>query len=131
MVETVRVLLADDHAHVRAQLRARLARESFLEIVGEAGNASQVVAAISQSEPDILLIDPMMRDGLGVAALKQIAERFPQVAIVVLTAAADTALNMELRQAGVRQILNKSIDSNLLIETLDKIKNEIHNHSSP
>ncbi len=124
-MDAVKILLADDHANVRAQLKARLAREAYLQIVGEAANSSQTVECVQAHEPDVLLIDPVMRDGLGLEAVRQIAERDTPPIIVALTAAADTALVLELRGAGVRHILNKNIDSRQLVETLAQVKSEI------
>lgn len=124
-MDAVRILLADDHAIVRDQLSARLAREPGLALVGEASSSSQVIESSQIFQPHILLIDPIMRDGLGVEVIRQIALELPAITTVVLTAAADTALVLELRRAGVRHILSKNIATQELIETIQKIKNEI------
>jgi DNA-binding NarL/FixJ family response regulator len=129
-MDAVKVLLADDHANVRAQLKARLAREAYLHIVGEATNSSQTIECVQAHEPDVLLIDPVMRDGLGLEAVRRIAERDAPPIIVVLTAAADTALVLELRDAGVRHILNKNLDSRQLVETLSQVKLEIERRTA-
>lgn len=114
----IRILLADDHMKVRAQIRARLSHEPGFVIIGEAENSAQAVECALAARPDIVLIDPMMQDGLGLEATRQIASRLPETAVVVLTAFADTAQCIELRKAGTRQILNKGIESQRLVQAL-------------
>ncbi len=117
----IRILLADDHQNVRMQVRARLLREPDFEIVAEAINSSEVLERALLAKPQIVLIDPMMRDGLGVQSVQRLATCIPEVAIVVLIAVADTALQMELRRMGARQILNKGLASAQLVTTLREI----------
>ncbi len=124
-MKPIRILLADDHPSVRAQIRARLSHESCFEIVGEAENSTQTVECAMTLKPHLVLIDPMMRDGLGIEATRQITTRLPQTAIVVLTAFADTAQRIELRKAGVRDILNKGIESQRLVETLRELGDSV------
>lgn len=115
---TISILLADDHPGVRSQIRTRLSHEADLMIVGEADNSTQAVECALAARPDIVLIDPMMRDGLGLDATRQIASRLPGTSIVVLTAFADTAQRIELRKAGAKYILNKGVESQRLVEIL-------------
>jgi DNA-binding NarL/FixJ family response regulator len=117
----IQILLADDHPGVRAQIRARLSHEPGLVIIGEAENSAQAVECALAARPHVVLIDPMMRDGLGLEATRQIAARLPQTAVVVLTAFADTAQRIELRKAGTRHILNKGIESQRLVAILNEL----------
>lgn len=117
----IRILLADDHAGVRAQIRARLSHEASFVIIGEADNSTLAVECALAAKPHVVLIDPMMRDGLGLEATRQIAARLPKTAVIVLTAFADTAQRIELRKAGTRYILNKGIESQHLVEILKEM----------
>ena len=120
-MKSIRILLADDHPGVRAQIRTRLGHEPVFEVVGEAENSAQAVECALALRPNVVLIDPMMRDGLGIDATRQIAAHLPETAVVVLTAFADTAQRIELRKAGTRAILNKGIESQRLVETLREL----------
>ncbi len=120
-MEPIRILLADDHAGVRAQIRMRLSHEPAFEIVAEAEDSARAVECAMLLKPHIVLIDPMMRDGLGLDATRQIASRLPDTAVVVLTAFTDTAQRIELRKAGTRYILNKGIESQRLVEILHEM----------
>ncbi len=120
-MESIRILLADDHASVRARIRERLCHEVSIRIVGEAETSAQAVECALALRPDVVLIDPMMRDGLGLEATRQIAARLPDTAVIVLTAFADTAQTIELRKAGTRYILNKGIESRRLVDILHEM----------
>lgn len=111
-----RIVLADDHAEVQKQLEARLRRESDFEVVGLAVNSIQTLQEANVKHPDLLLIDPIMRDGLGIATLKQICS-VSNVKVIVLTAFVDTELEMKLNQMNIKKIFVKGIlFSQLLLE---------------
>ncbi len=114
----IRLLLADDHPDVLAQLASRFRREPGIELVGQAENSAQAIALSLAEKPDVLLIDPIMRDRLGLNALKQIIRRCPSTQLIVLTAVVDTALQIELRKLGVSQILIKGLETSQLLQTI-------------
>src|SRR5512139_1884683 len=114
----IRILLVDGHENVRTQIRARLAREPDFVIAGEAATSELAQELAQSARPDLILIDPIMRDGHGLLALQQIAQASPQTVLVVLTAFSDTSLQMDLRRAGVSQILDKGIASERLVDII-------------
>ncbi len=120
-MKRIRILLADDHLPVRAQVFARLVREPDFEIVAVADNSGQAVEWALKTKPEIVVIDPVMRAGLGIQAICSIAAKLSNTAVIVLTACLDTAQRMELEKAGVRRILNKGIASCEFVEILREI----------
>ena len=114
----IRILLSDDHPLVREQLAARLTRETNFELVGVAASSRETWQALELMHPHVLLIDPLMRDGLGLATLRQVHASFPGLVIVVLTVYVDTALNMHFQGMGIQHILTKGIASSELISKL-------------
>ena len=114
----IRILLADDHAHVREQLTARLNREPDIELVGVAADSLQALQMAQLHQPDLLVIDPMMRDGLGVATLRQLHASLPNMIIVVLTAVVDTTLKIRLKEMRMEHILSKGIPTSELLTEL-------------
>ena len=114
----IRILLSDDHPLVRAQLAARLTRETDFELVGVAATSRETWQELALMQPHVLLMDPLMRDGLGLATLRQVHASFPGLVIVVLTVYVDTALNMHFQGMGIRHILTKGIASSELIAEL-------------
>jgi len=114
----IRILLADDHRIVREQLANRLSREADFEIVGTASSSRETLQEMQPIRPHVLLIDPLMRDGIGLATLRQIRVNFPDLVIVVLTAYVDTALRIKFQEMGVQRVLTKGILSSQLIAEL-------------
>jgi DNA-binding NarL/FixJ family response regulator len=114
----IRILLADDHSIVREQLAVRLSWEPDFEIVGVASTSRETFQNIQMTHPHILLMDPLMRDGLGVATLRQVRASFPELAIVVLTAYVDTMLNMHFQKMGIQHILTKGVSTSRLLAEL-------------
>jgi len=97
----VRVLLADDHAVVRAGIRNALEELANLEIVGEVGDGPALFEALAQMQPDCLLIDVTMPDFEPVAAIRQIRARYLDMRILVVSAYDDDVYVHGLLGAGV------------------------------
>jgi len=83
---THRILLAEDHAILRAGIRALLALDPDLEVVGEAEDGLQAVAQVKVLLPDLVLIDLSMPLMNGTEALRQIKSRYPGIRVIVMTA---------------------------------------------
>jgi RNA polymerase sigma factor (sigma-70 family) len=81
----IRVVVADDHAIVRAGIRALLSYERDVEIVAEVGDGQEAVAAVSKHAPDVLLLDLSMPGGNGVEAIRQVHTRCPRTRVLVLS----------------------------------------------
>jgi DNA-binding NarL/FixJ family response regulator len=79
------------------------------ELVGIASHSLEALQIAIDKQPGVLLIDPMMRDGLGLAVLAQVTARIPQTKIVILTAIIETTLDMQLRALGISHILMKGV----------------------
>ena len=117
----IRILIVDDHVKVRTQISNRLSREGDLLIIGQAGSCEEIDALSSEIKPDVVLIDPEMSDCEGLSGLELVRDHFPEANIVVLTAVADTAMQVELRKVGVQNVLSKGIESQYLIQTIREV----------
>lgn len=80
-----RILIAEDHTLLRVGLRALLAQEPDIEIVGEADNGRDAIRSISTLEPDLVLMDLTMPGTNGIEAIAEIKRRFPEIRVLVLT----------------------------------------------
>lgn len=114
----IRILLADDHPQVRDQLAARLRREPDFDLVGVAANSRSAMQITLAAQPDVLLIDPMMRDGMGLATVRRLVAENPSLAVVVLTAIIDTTLELQLQSLGVKNSLAKGVSTLELLAEL-------------
>jgi DNA-binding NarL/FixJ family response regulator len=114
----IRIFLADDHSIVREQLAIRLNSEPDLEVVGVASTSHETFQKIQMTHAHILLMDLLMRDGLGIATLQQVRANFSELVIVVFTAYVDTMLNMQFQKMGIRNIFTKGIAYSELLAAL-------------
>ena len=87
----IRVLLAEDHALVRAGVERLLATVGDIEVVGSASNGLEAVALASEHRPDVVLMDISMPELNGVEATRRIVAANEDVNVVVLTSFADRA----------------------------------------
>jgi DNA-binding NarL/FixJ family response regulator len=101
-----RVLLADDHARLRAALRDLL-EESGFEVVGECGDGADAVARARQLEPDIVVIDLRMPVVNGLDATRLIKDARPATQVVVLSAYESPELERQASGAGAFAFLDK------------------------
>lgn len=98
---TVRVLLADDHAIVRAGIRKTIEEIPDLLVVDEVGSGPHVLQALAHEVVDCLLIDVTMPDFEPITAIRQIRARYPQMRILVVSAFDDDVYVQGLLAAGV------------------------------
>lgn len=81
----IRVLIVDDHTIVRKGIRALLATEADIEVVGEAENGKAAIKQTAMLRPDVILIDLMMPEMDGIEAVRRITADFTETRILVLT----------------------------------------------
>jgi DNA-binding NarL/FixJ family response regulator len=118
-IRGLRVLVADDHAPTRDDVRRALAKGG-MEVCAEAADAAHAVQRALETKPDICLLDLRMPGG-GVAAAWEIAARLPTTKIVVLTVSDDDASLFGALRAGAVGFLVKDIDLNLLPRALQDV----------
>ena len=81
----IRVLIADDHALVRAGIRALVEKIDDMVVVGEAGRGSEALELVTQLKPNLMLLDITMPDGGGFDVLDQVTKKHPDIRVIVLT----------------------------------------------
>ena len=117
----IKVLIVDDHAIVRAGLRALIHSESTMEIAGEASGGYEAIDLVEKTQPDVLVLDLSMPDLDGIAVTKQIKPRFPNVRILILTIHEDQALLREAIKAGASGYILKHAAESELIAAIQRI----------
>lgn len=110
-MKKIRVLLVDDHALIRAGIRALLERVELLEVVGEAGDGHHALDLIEKLRPDVVLLDLTMPGLSGFEVLKITSEKFPDVHVIVLTVHDEEEYAFQALRAGAAGYLPKSAAS--------------------
>jgi NarL family two-component system response regulator LiaR len=121
MSDSIRVVIADDHAIVRGGIRALLATERDIDVVGEAADGHQAVIAAEQLRPDVMLMDLVMPELDGIAAIRQIAATLPEVRILVLTSFASDEQVFPAIQAGALGYLLKDSGPEDLVRAIREV----------
>ncbi len=115
MVDKIRILLVDDHAILRAGLRALLSAEPDIEVVSEAGNGLEAVAQTEKLSPDIVLMDITMPVMDGLEATRRIHQSCPEVKVLVLTIHdSEEYLFQILEAGGAGYLVKDSADTDLV-----------------
>lgn len=114
-MEKIRVLIADDHAVLRAGLRLLLNAQADMEVVGEASTGDQAVAEAKKLTPNIVLLDITMSGADGLDAVRRIKDDNPEVKVLALTMHDDESyLRQVLEGGGSGYVLKRSADTELL-----------------
>ena len=120
-VKPIRVLLIDDHALVRAGIRALIGQLEEVEVAGEAAGGREALRLIEELQPDIVLLDIAAPGMSGLEVLTESAKRFPQVRVIVLTVHEAAEYALGALRAGAAGYLPKSAASNELKEAIETV----------
>ena len=114
----IRLLLVDDHPLVRDGLKARLASEPDIEVVGEAGDAPEAIAALAAHAPTLVLMDIGMKDVNGIELTAMLLQRAPTLAVLMLSMYDSVEYAQRAMQAGARGYVLKDAPSSEIIAAL-------------
>jgi DNA-binding NarL/FixJ family response regulator len=118
----IRIVLADDHTIVREGLKQLLAAADGLEVVGEARDGHEVIAAVrGETEFDLLLLDMSMPGKSGIELIKQVKSERPKLRILVLSMHEERQYAIRAIRAGASGYLTKESASRQLVEAIRKV----------
>ena len=115
---TIRVLLADDQEMVRTGFRMILRAAQDIEVVGDARDGREAVAAVARDRPDVVLMDIRMPGLDGLAATREIRTRDSAVAVIILTTFDDDQYLYEALAAGASGFLLKDAPADDLVRAV-------------
>ena len=119
--DTIRVLVADDHAIVRKGICALLATEPRIDVVGEARDGNDAIAAAHRLQPDVILMDIVMPGVDGLEATRRLTGSHPQVRILVLTSFAGDDKIFPAIKAGALGYLLKDSGPEELVHAIQQV----------
>jgi len=112
---TIRVLVVDDHAVVRAGLRRVLDAEDDIETVGEAANAERAVFEALEARPDVVLMDVVMPGKTGIEGMPALLQALPDVKVLMLSMQDDPRYVREAFEAGASgYVLKEAADTDVV-----------------
>lgn len=117
----IRVLLADDHAIVRAGIRQLLELSGDIQIVAEASDGEIAQALIQQHHPDVAVLDIQMPKASGIEVTRWVRANIPEVGVLILTAYNDDPYVMAVLQAGANGYVLKTASPEELIQAVHDV----------
>ncbi len=117
----IRVFVADDQAIVRKGIRALLATEADIEVVGGAQNGQQAVDGARDLQPDVILMDLVMPEMDGIEAIRRIIARQPEARILVLTSFATDDKVFPAIKSGAMGYLLKDSEPEELVQAIHQV----------
>ncbi len=120
--KATQVLIVDDHRMVREGLRALLASEDDIEIVGEASSGEEALDRVRELMPDVVVMDLQMPGIGGLEAIRRVKDLSPATSIVVLTVDNAELVLLEAIRAGAAGYVLKDASAELLLQSIRLIK---------
>ncbi len=117
----IRVLLADDHAIVRAGLKEILADTGDIEVAGEAANGQEVLARVSAQDFDVAVLDLSMPGRNGIELIKLVKAEKPKLRILVLSMHSEEQYAVRALKAGASGYLSKESAADELVAAIRRI----------
>jgi DNA-binding NarL/FixJ family response regulator len=121
MSQTIRVLLVDDHAVVRAGIRQFLETASDIVVVAETDSGRSAQALLAQHQPDVAVLDLQLPDINGVELTRWLHSHYATIGILIVTAFDDDPYVTAALQAGADGYMLKTASPALLIEAVHKV----------
>jgi DNA-binding NarL/FixJ family response regulator len=116
--DIIKVILADDHAVVRAGVKAVLSSARDIQVIGEASNGREAVSLAERVDPDVIVMDLSMGEMDGITATAEMIEKKIRGKILILTMHAEDAYLVKVLEAGASGYLVKSAADRELVDAV-------------
>ncbi|BCP56927.1 DNA-binding response regulator [Streptococcus parasuis] len=120
-MNTIRVMLIDDHEMVRLGLKSYLNLQADVEVVAEAGDGEEGLTKALEVKPDVVVMDLVMPKMTGVEATLALLKEWPQAQIVILTSYLDNEKIYPVLEAGARGYMLKTSSADEILSAIRKV----------
>jgi DNA-binding NarL/FixJ family response regulator len=118
MKNGISLIIADDHEIFRDGLALMLSKQDNVKLVGQAGDGLELMRMVEETRPDMVLTDIKMPRMDGIAAAKQLLQKFPGMKIIALSMFEEEDLIVEMLEAGARGYLLKNADKKEILDAI-------------
>jgi two-component system response regulator DevR len=120
-IDSLRIMIVDDHEVVRFGLSNLLTRRSGWEVVAEAGTVTDAVRLADEQQPDVIVMDIRLSDGSGIDACREITNLHPNIKVIMLTSFAEDDLLFSAISAGAVGYVLKQVGNDDLVRAIETI----------
>ena len=120
-IDSLSIMVVDDHEVVRFGLSNLLTRQSGWQVVAEAGTMSDAIRLADEYEPDVIVMDIRLSDGSGIDACREIVEAHPDIKVIMLTSFAEDDLLFSAISAGAVGYVLKQVGNDDLIRAIETV----------
>ncbi|HXY34941.1 MAG TPA: response regulator transcription factor [Planctomycetaceae bacterium] len=115
------ILIVDDHPAVREALALRIGRQSDLEVCGEAADMAGALRLVSETHPDVAVVDISLKTGSGIDLIKRIKDRNDDVRILVWSMHSESLYARRALRAGALGYVNKDQATDIIVEAIRRV----------
>ncbi len=119
--KSIKILIVDDHPIVRQGLTQLIENEPGLEVCSQAEDAPQAMSILKKIQPDIIIVDILLKDSSGMELIKDIKIRYPDIPILALSMHDESLYAERALRAGAKGYLMKSEATETVIDAIRKI----------
>jgi two-component system response regulator DevR len=115
-VNQIKILIVDEHVHVRCALAERLSQSDEIEVIGHTGSIDEILGCVTDKHPDLVLIEVKRSDGMGLEIIRQLSGMLGAPKLFVLTTYPSNWEREAAKRAGAHMYLLKDIETRELIK---------------
>jgi len=119
----IKILITDDHYLIREGFKKAIEKESDMEVVGEAANASETLKLLNNKPCNVLVLDISMPGKSGLDLIKDIEELYPEIKILIMSIHTEERYGMRVLKTSASGYITKDSSSDELIEAIRTIHN--------
>ncbi len=117
-MNSIRIVIVDDHEVVRLGLRALIESDAAMEVVSEAGTAKEALESVERCKPDIVILDIRLPDRDGLDVCRDIRSRYPDTKVIILTSYIQQDLVSEAIRSGANGYVVKDVGNEKLLQAI-------------
>jgi two-component system, NarL family, response regulator NreC len=121
MINTIRLVIADDHEIFRDGLALMLSKQQNIELIGQAGNGKQLISLVNELQPDVVMTDVKMPVMDGIEATRTLLADNPYLHIIALSMFDEENLIVDMLEAGAKGYLLKNADKQEILDAIHSV----------